>query len=58
MLELIQFKGEEACEYFIFIIYKVCDAYVDFQPWLKEINFNPSNDVTQMKVVNTDPSEY
>ncbi|KAM4580917.1 nucleotide-binding oligomerization domain-containing protein 1 isoform 1-T2 [Odontesthes bonariensis] len=55
ILELIQFKGEEACEYFIFIIYKVCDAYVDLQPWLKEINFNPSNDVTQMKVVNTDP---
>ncbi|KAM9353884.1 nucleotide-binding oligomerization domain-containing protein 1 [Symphorus nematophorus] len=56
ILELVQCKGEEACEYFIYIIYKVGDAYVDLQPWLKEINYNPSNDVAVMKVVNTDPS--
>ncbi|XP_019220560.1 nucleotide-binding oligomerization domain-containing protein 1 isoform X2 [Oreochromis niloticus] len=55
ILELVQCKGEEACEYLIFIIYKVCDAYIDLQPWLKEINYNPSEDVTVMKVVNTDP---
>ncbi|XP_070822368.1 nucleotide-binding oligomerization domain-containing protein 1 isoform X1 [Chaetodon trifascialis] len=55
ILELVQCKGEEACEYFIYIIYKVCDAYIDLQPWLKEINYNPSNDVAVMKVVNTDP---
>ncbi|XP_045901539.1 nucleotide-binding oligomerization domain-containing protein 1 isoform X2 [Micropterus dolomieu] len=55
ILELVQCKGEEACEFFIYIIYKVCNAYVDLQPWLKEINYNPSNDVTLMKVVNTDP---
>ncbi|KAF3691511.1 Nucleotide-binding oligomerization domain-containing protein 1 [Channa argus] len=55
ILELVQCKGEEACEYLIFIIYKVCDAYIDLQPWLKEINYNPRNDITVMKVVNTDP---
>uniref|UniRef100_A0A3P8NNA0 Nucleotide-binding oligomerization domain containing 1 n=1 Tax=Astatotilapia calliptera TaxID=8154 RepID=A0A3P8NNA0_ASTCA len=55
VLELVQCKGEEACEYFIFIIYKVCDAYIDLQPWLEEINYNPSEDVAVMKVVNTDP---
>ncbi|XP_053182751.1 nucleotide-binding oligomerization domain-containing protein 1 [Scomber japonicus] len=55
ILELVQCKGEEACAYFIFIIYKVCDAYIDLQPWLKEINYNPSEDVKMMKVVNTDP---
>nr|QDH76353.1 nucleotide-binding oligomerization domain-containing protein 1 [Channa punctata] len=55
ILELVQCKGEEACEYFIFIIYKVCDAYIDLQPWLKEINYNPSNEMTVRKVVNTDP---
>ncbi|XP_026229064.1 nucleotide-binding oligomerization domain-containing protein 1 [Anabas testudineus] len=55
ILELVQCKGEEACEYLIFIIYKICDAYIDLQPWLKEINYNPSNDITVMKVVNTDP---
>ncbi|XP_062255472.1 nucleotide-binding oligomerization domain-containing protein 1 isoform X1 [Platichthys flesus] len=55
ILELVQCKGEEACEYFLFIIYKVCDAYIDLQPWLEEINFKPSSDVMLMSVVNTDP---
>ncbi|XP_074509071.1 nucleotide-binding oligomerization domain-containing protein 1 isoform X2 [Sebastes fasciatus] len=56
ILDLVQCKGEEACEYFIYVIYKVCDAYIDLQPWLKEINYNPKSDVTVMTVVNTDPS--
>ncbi|XP_049903663.1 nucleotide-binding oligomerization domain-containing protein 1 isoform X1 [Epinephelus moara] len=55
ILELVQCKGQEACEFFIYIIYKVCDAYIDLQPWLKEINYNPSSDVTLITVVNTDP---
>lgn len=55
ILELVQCKGEEACEYFIFILYKIRDAYIDLQPWLKEIDYKPSRDVGEMKVVNTDP---
>uniref|UniRef100_A0A3Q2QEI2 Nucleotide binding oligomerization domain containing 1 n=1 Tax=Fundulus heteroclitus TaxID=8078 RepID=A0A3Q2QEI2_FUNHE len=55
ILELIQCKGEEACEYFLFILYKVRDAYIDLQPWLKEIDYKPSRDIGEMKVVNTDP---
>ncbi|XP_034465777.1 nucleotide-binding oligomerization domain-containing protein 1 isoform X2 [Hippoglossus hippoglossus] len=55
ILELVQCKGEEACEYFLFIIYKVCDAYIDLQPWLEEINFKPSSDIMLMSVENTDP---
>ncbi|XP_041649181.1 nucleotide-binding oligomerization domain-containing protein 1 isoform X2 [Cheilinus undulatus] len=55
ILELVQCKGEEACEFFIYIIYKVCDAYIDLQPWLQEINYNPSSNVTLIQVVNTDP---
>ncbi|CAN9514217.1 unnamed protein product [Ophioblennius macclurei] len=55
ILEVIQSKGEDACEYLLFIIYKVYDAYIDLQPWLKEINYNPSHDIIGMKVVNTDP---
>ncbi|XP_068590709.1 nucleotide-binding oligomerization domain-containing protein 1 isoform X1 [Cebidichthys violaceus] len=55
ILELVQCKGEEACEYFIYVIYKVRDAYIDFQPWVKEIDYTPSSDVTVMTVVNTDP---
>lgn len=55
ILELVQCKGEEACEYFIYIIHQVCDAYVDLQPWLKEIDYIPSEEVKGMEVVNTDP---
>uniref|UniRef100_A0A8D3CR65 Nucleotide-binding oligomerization domain containing 1 n=1 Tax=Scophthalmus maximus TaxID=52904 RepID=A0A8D3CR65_SCOMX len=55
ILELVQCKGEVACEYFIFILYNVCDAYIDLQPWLTEINFNPSSHMKVMSVVNTDP---
>ncbi|XP_014897688.1 nucleotide-binding oligomerization domain-containing protein 1 isoform X1 [Poecilia latipinna] len=55
ILELVQCKGEDACEFFVFIIYKICDAYIDLQPWLKEINYKPSRDMEEMKVVNTDP---
>ncbi|KAF7227507.1 nucleotide-binding oligomerization domain-containing protein 1 isoform X1 [Nothobranchius furzeri] len=55
ILELVQCKGEEACDYFLYIIYKVCDAYVDLQPWLKEINYSPSRHVAALRVDNTDP---
>ncbi|KAM3613955.1 uncharacterized protein V6R79_007594 [Siganus canaliculatus] len=55
ILELVQCKGEEACEYFIYILYKVCDAYIDLQPWLAETGFKPSSNVAAMTVVNTDP---
>uniref|UniRef100_A0A3Q3B0R3 Nucleotide-binding oligomerization domain containing 1 n=1 Tax=Kryptolebias marmoratus TaxID=37003 RepID=A0A3Q3B0R3_KRYMA len=55
ILELVQCKGEETCDYFIFIIFQVCDAYIDLQPWLKEIAYRPSKNVAEMKVINTDP---
>ncbi|KAM9310623.1 nucleotide-binding oligomerization domain-containing protein 1 isoform 2-T3 [Pholidichthys leucotaenia] len=55
ILEFVQCKGEEACEFLIFIIHSIRDAYIDLQPWLREINYNPSSHVTVMNVVNTDP---
>nr|XP_020492680.1 nucleotide-binding oligomerization domain-containing protein 1 isoform X1 [Labrus bergylta]XP_029133750.1 nucleotide-binding oligomerization domain-containing protein 1 isoform X1 [Labrus bergylta] len=55
ILELVQCKGEEACEFFIYIIYKVRDAYIDLQPWLQDLNYYPSNTISLMTVVNTDP---
>ncbi|KAM8870752.1 nucleotide-binding oligomerization domain-containing protein 1 isoform 4-T4 [Spinachia spinachia] len=55
ILELVQCKGEEACEYLIYVLYKVCDAYIDLQPWLKEIDYAPSSDATALSVANTDP---
>lgn len=57
-MELVQCKGETACEYFVYIIYKVRNAYIDLQLWLKEINYIPSSDVTVIEVVNTDPSKF
>lgn len=58
ILELVQCKGEETCDYFLFIICKVCDAYMDLQPWLHEIAYTPSENVAEMTVINTDPSKY
>ncbi|XP_056902209.1 nucleotide-binding oligomerization domain-containing protein 1 [Takifugu flavidus] len=55
ILEVVQCKGEQACEYFLKIIFTVRDAYIDLQPWLKDINYVPSCEVTPMPVVNTDP---
>ncbi|XP_068611515.1 nucleotide-binding oligomerization domain-containing protein 1 [Brachionichthys hirsutus] len=55
LLELVQCKGEDACEYLIYIIYKVRDAYIDLQPWLEEIEYSPSEEVAGRSVVNTDP---
>lgn len=55
ILELVQCKGEQACEYLIYILYKVGDAYIDLQPWLKEVNYIPSKDVSALTVENTDP---
>ncbi|XP_034029872.1 nucleotide-binding oligomerization domain-containing protein 1 isoform X2 [Thalassophryne amazonica] len=55
ILEFIQCKGEEACEFFIYILYKVGDAYIDLQPWLNEINYKPSDHMKELTVVNTDP---
>ncbi|XP_024123370.1 nucleotide-binding oligomerization domain-containing protein 1 isoform X1 [Oryzias melastigma] len=55
VLELVQCKGEEACEFFLYVIYKVCDAYRDLQPWLEDINYKPSGSVIGTEVVNSDP---
>lgn len=57
-MEIIQCKGEQACEYLLHVIFTVRDAYVDLQPWLTEINYVSSHEVTLIKVVNTDPSRY
>uniref|UniRef100_A0A6Q2YBY0 Nucleotide-binding oligomerization domain containing 1 n=1 Tax=Esox lucius TaxID=8010 RepID=A0A6Q2YBY0_ESOLU len=55
ILELVQSKGEQACEYFLYILHKVYDAYIDIQPWLKEINYQPSDFIKDLPVKNTDP---
>ncbi|KAJ8005395.1 hypothetical protein DPEC_G00146180 [Dallia pectoralis] len=55
ILELVQSKGDLACEYFLYILYKVYDAYIDLQPWLKEINYQPPDFIREIPVKNTDP---
>ncbi|XP_067093275.1 nucleotide-binding oligomerization domain-containing protein 1 [Osmerus mordax] len=55
ILEIVQSKGEPACEYFLYILYKVYDAYIDLQPWLQEINYQPPDFIQEIPVVNTDP---
>ncbi|XP_029445225.1 nucleotide-binding oligomerization domain-containing protein 1 [Rhinatrema bivittatum] len=59
ILDLVQCKGEEVSEYFIYILHTVIDAYYDLQPWLHEIGYRPSEFVQVKPVVNTDPvSQY
>uniref|UniRef100_A0A8C3S3J8 Nucleotide binding oligomerization domain containing 1 n=1 Tax=Chelydra serpentina TaxID=8475 RepID=A0A8C3S3J8_CHESE len=55
ILDLVQSKGEEVSEYFIYILQEVSDAYYELQPWLDEIDFHPSQNIQNKAVVNTDP---
>uniref|UniRef100_A0A452H100 Uncharacterized protein n=1 Tax=Gopherus agassizii TaxID=38772 RepID=A0A452H100_9SAUR len=55
ILDLVQSKGEEVSEYFIYILQEVFDAYYELQPWLDEIEFHPSQNIQNKPVVNTDP---
>ncbi|XP_074918589.1 nucleotide-binding oligomerization domain-containing protein 1 isoform X2 [Chelonoidis abingdonii] len=55
ILDLVQSKGEEVSEYFIYILQEVSDAYYELQPWLDEIEFHPSQNIQNKPVVNTDP---
>ncbi|KAJ8290836.1 hypothetical protein GJAV_G00018150 [Gymnothorax javanicus] len=59
ILELVQSKGEEASEYFVYILHEAYDAYIDLRPWFTEIQYKPSDSVREMAVINTDPiSKY
>ncbi|XP_074051678.1 nucleotide-binding oligomerization domain-containing protein 1 [Macrotis lagotis] len=55
MLDLVQSKGEEVCEYLIHVLQKIPEAFLDLQPWLEDICFSPSELVKGKRVVNTDP---
>ncbi|XP_040208986.1 nucleotide-binding oligomerization domain-containing protein 1 isoform X1 [Rana temporaria] len=55
ILDLVENKGEEAAEYFIYILQKVPEAYFDLIPWLKEIAFQASEQVKCLPVKNNDP---
>ncbi|XP_053570247.1 nucleotide-binding oligomerization domain-containing protein 1 isoform X2 [Bombina bombina] len=55
ILDLVESKGEEACEYFISILQRVPEAYYDLQPWLDAIGFQASESIQQLTVLNNDP---
>lgn len=57
ILDLVQSKGEEVSEYFVYVLQKVTDAYYDLQPWLDEIGYKPSESIYSKPVVNTDPGK-
>ncbi|XP_055149500.1 nucleotide-binding oligomerization domain-containing protein 1 isoform X4 [Symphalangus syndactylus] len=55
ILDLVQSKGEEVSEFFLYLLQQLADAYVDLRPWLLEIGFSPSLHTQSKVVVNTDP---
>ncbi|MBW03575.1 Nucleotide-binding oligomerization domain-containing protein 1, partial [Eschrichtius robustus] len=55
ILDLVQSKGEEVSEFFLYVLQRLADAYVDLRPWLSEISFSPSQLIQSKAVVNTDP---
>ncbi|XP_049749189.1 nucleotide-binding oligomerization domain-containing protein 1 isoform X1 [Elephas maximus indicus] len=55
LLDLAQSKGEEVCEFLLYVLQQLADAYVDLRPWLLEIGFSPSQLIQSRVVVNTDP---
>ncbi|KAM4874196.1 nucleotide-binding oligomerization domain-containing protein 1 isoform 2-T2 [Thomomys bottae] len=55
LLDLVQSKGEEVSEFFLYVLQQLTDAYMDLQPWLLEIGFSPSQIIQGKTIVNTDP---
>lgn len=55
ILDLVQSKGEEVSEFFLYILQQLTDAYVDLRPWLSDVGFIPSPLIQSKAIVNTDP---
>ncbi|XP_023368208.1 nucleotide-binding oligomerization domain-containing protein 1 isoform X2 [Otolemur garnettii] len=55
ILDLVQSKGEEVSEFFLYVLQQLTDAYVDLRPWLSQISFSPSQLIQSKIVLNTDP---
>lgn len=55
ILDLVQSKGEEAAECFIYVLHKVPEAYFDLNSWLTEIDFQPSEQIKSLHITNNDP---
>ncbi|KAM9308153.1 nucleotide-binding oligomerization domain-containing protein 1 [Gastrophryne carolinensis] len=55
LLDLVENKGEEVAECFVYILKKVPEAYFDLNPWLKEIDFQASEQISSLHITNNDP---
>uniref|UniRef100_UPI00398ECED7 nucleotide-binding oligomerization domain-containing protein 1-like isoform X3 n=1 Tax=Pristiophorus japonicus TaxID=55135 RepID=UPI00398ECED7 len=53
-LDIVSAKGEESAEYFVYILHCAKEVYSDFHPWLKEINYCPSDHLLNRPVLITD----
>ncbi|XP_067856946.1 LOW QUALITY PROTEIN: nucleotide-binding oligomerization domain-containing protein 1-like [Heptranchias perlo] len=54
ILDLVESKGEETAEYFLHILYQASEVYMELSPWLKEIQYQPSEYVQTKSVIITD----
>ncbi|XP_072139585.1 nucleotide-binding oligomerization domain-containing protein 1 isoform X2 [Mobula birostris] len=54
ILDLVQSKGEETAEYFLYILYQADEIYPDLSQWLKEIQYQPSEHIQAKSVIITD----
>uniref|UniRef100_UPI00398EFD1B nucleotide-binding oligomerization domain-containing protein 1 isoform X2 n=1 Tax=Pristiophorus japonicus TaxID=55135 RepID=UPI00398EFD1B len=54
ILDLVESKGEETAEYFLHILYQASEVYTDLSPWLKEIEYQPSEHIHTKSVIITD----
>ncbi|XP_066441738.1 nucleotide-binding oligomerization domain-containing protein 1 [Eleutherodactylus coqui] len=55
ILDLVQSKGEEVAEFFIYVLQNVPEAYFDLNSWLTEIDFQSSEQIKSLHITNNDP---
>ncbi|XP_040289926.1 nucleotide-binding oligomerization domain-containing protein 1-like [Bufo bufo] len=55
IIDLVESKKGEVAEFFIYILYKIPEAYYDLDSWLTEIDFHPSEQIQSLPITNNDP---
>ncbi|XP_044151105.1 nucleotide-binding oligomerization domain-containing protein 1-like [Bufo gargarizans] len=55
IIDLVESKKGEVAEFFIYVLYKIPEAYYDLDSWLTEIDFQPSEQIQSLPITNNDP---
>ncbi|XP_040289381.1 nucleotide-binding oligomerization domain-containing protein 1-like [Bufo bufo] len=55
IIDLVESKKGEVAEFFIYVLYKIPEAYYDLDSWLTEIDFHPSELIQSLPITNNDP---